>query len=172
MIHEDVWKKIRILAIAENKEIGELVEVFNERLARSYHLIQKQLSFLETQPIPIPSNTITTPTNTISDQKQQHMEDTVIQKLPWGKFKDKRVKLADNEDIGEVENIDESFVRIRGNSPLKKTYFIPRQFFHRFDKDNLYTSLSKKEFEMRSMIARKQIKEKGYPKDIDELEKT
>jgi hypothetical protein len=33
MIHEDVWKEIRILAIRENKEIGELVEeVFRERL--------------------------------------------------------------------------------------------------------------------------------------------
>src|SRR5918992_2930887 len=37
MINEDVWREIRILALRERKEIGELVEeIFRERLERTY----------------------------------------------------------------------------------------------------------------------------------------
>ena len=69
--------------------------------------------------------------------------------MPWDKIIDRKVKSADDEDIGKVESVAVNYVEVKEGAVHKKHYFIPKYYIEGFDGEHLRTSLTKSEIKHR-----------------------
>ena len=89
--------------------------------------------------------------------------------IPWERIIDKRVKLADDDDIGKVKSISPDFIEVKEGTASKHSYYIPKYYVDGYDGDDVYLSsvIASKEdarskFERQSPPTREELRTPEY----------
>src|SRR5574341_1803439 len=97
--------------------------------------------------------------------------------LTWDKSIDLDVKTTDHKKVGKIRAVTNDFIQIRKGSLDRKYYFVPKYYFHGYDGDNIWLSITEdeeKQFESEKELSisnfdnedyqkRKLLVEKQYP---------